>query len=59
VNAGLQRFCPDCQPIHAAEHDRRTSLEYYTANKDTINPARNQKRREWRRRKQAKNAPQQ
>ncbi|QHZ52293.1 hypothetical protein [Paenibacillus larvae] len=59
VNAGLQRFCPVCQPIHAAEHDRRTSLEFYREHKDTINPVRNQKRREWRRRKKAKNASQQ
>jgi hypothetical protein len=45
VNAGLQRFCPVCQPIHAAEHDRRTSLEFYREHKDRINPPRKLKRR--------------
>ncbi|AUS03580.1 hypothetical protein ERIC1_1c34050 [Paenibacillus larvae subsp. larvae DSM 25719] len=49
VNAGLQRFCPVCQPIHAAEHDRRTSLEFYREHKDRINPARNERRKKYRR----------
>lgn len=45
VQAGLQRFCADCQPIHEAEHDRKTSLEFYHKNKDEINPLRNIRRR--------------
>lgn len=46
VEGGLQRFCPECQPINAAEHDRRTSLEHYHKNRDKINPPRNEQRRE-------------
>lgn len=45
VNAGLQRFCEDCQPIHALEYDRETSLPFYHENKEKINPARNDRRR--------------
>lgn len=45
VESGNQRFCPDCQPIHAAEYDRTTSLAFYHANKDRINPVRNERRR--------------
>lgn len=45
VNAGMQRFCPDCQPIHAIEYDRQTSLEFYREHKDRINPPRKLKRR--------------
>lgn len=45
VKGGLQRFCPECQPIHAAEHDRRTSIEFYHENKERINPPRNERRR--------------
>lgn len=45
VKGGLQRFCETCQPIHAAEHDRITSLEFYRANTDKINPVRNERRR--------------
>lgn len=45
VNAGLQRFCPDCQPIHALEYDRETSLPFYHQNKERINPVRNERRR--------------
>lgn len=45
VEAGLQRFCPECQPIHAADYDRRTSLEFYNENKERINPPRKMKRR--------------
>lgn len=33
VRGPLQRFCPVCQPIHAAEHDRDTALVFYHANK--------------------------
>lgn len=45
VQAGAQRFCPECQPIHAAEYDRVTSLEFYNQHKDRINPPRKLKRR--------------
>lgn len=45
VNGGLQRFCPDCQSIHAKEYDRETAIEFYHAHKDRINPVRYQRRR--------------
>ncbi|WP_459967656.1 hypothetical protein [Paenibacillus sp. JCM 10914] len=45
VIAGLQRFCPDCKPIHTAEYDRNTSIVFYHDNKDRINPPRKIKRR--------------
>lgn len=45
VQGGLQRFCPECQPIHAAEYDRETSLTFYHENKERINPPRKMKRR--------------
>ncbi|MEN6312775.1 MAG: hypothetical protein ABFD25_00850 [Clostridiaceae bacterium] len=45
VEGGLQRFCPECQPIHAQEYDRETGLEFYHENKDRINPYRNENRR--------------
>lgn len=45
VESGLQRFCPPCQPIHAAEHDRQTALEFYRQNQKKINPVRNIRRR--------------
>ena len=44
VNAGLQRFCPDCQEEHAREYDKITSLKYYHQNKVRINPLRNIRR---------------
>ncbi|ARF67197.1 hypothetical protein B7C51_04295 [Paenibacillus larvae subsp. pulvifaciens] len=45
VKGGNQRFCLDCQPIHTAEYDRRTSLEFYNSHKERINPKRKLKRR--------------
>lgn len=45
VEGGLQRFCPECQPVHAQEYDRETSLEFYYQNKGRINPGRNERRR--------------
>lgn len=45
VEGGLQRFCPDCQSIQAAEHDRETSIDFYHLNKEQINPPRNERRR--------------
>lgn len=45
VESGLQRFCPGCQPIHAKEYDRATSIVFYHDNKERINPARYQRRR--------------
>lgn len=41
----LQRFCPDCQPVHTLEYDRETALRYYHVQKDRINPPRKIKRR--------------
>lgn len=45
VESGLQRFCPNCQPIHAAEYDAKTGLSFYHSNKENINPTRNERRR--------------
>lgn len=45
VESGLQRFCPDCQPIHTLEYDRETALPFYHQNKDRLNPVRNERRR--------------
>lgn len=45
VVSGLQRFCPVCQPVHAQEYDRETSLDFYHDNKDRINPVRYERRR--------------
>lgn len=51
INAALQRFCEECQPIHHKEYDRITSLEFYHENKDNINPVRNKRRKAERRKK--------
>lgn len=45
VESGTQRFCPDCQPIHAAEHDRKTGLEFYHQHAERINPPRYERRK--------------
>ena len=45
VMSGKQKYCPTCAPEAVAEIDRTQGLNYYTANADTINPARNEKRR--------------
>lgn len=45
VNAGLQRYCPDCAPESIKAKDRAQGLEYYYKNKDAINPVRNVARR--------------
>lgn len=45
VESGAQRFCPECQPIHAAEYDRETSLPAYHEKKEVTNPSRNERRR--------------
>lgn len=45
VVGSLQRFCPDCQPIHAREYDQKTAIEFYHSNKDRINPVRYERRR--------------
>jgi len=45
VNAGIQRYCPDCGPLLIAEHDRVAGLRYYCDNKAVINPVRNERRR--------------
>ncbi len=48
IEGGNQRFCPTCQPLHAAEHDRKTALAFYHANKKRINPKRYKLRRRMR-----------
>jgi predicted nucleic acid-binding Zn ribbon protein len=45
VESGSQRFCPECQPIHAAEYDRQTAILFYHDHKDRLNPVRNERRR--------------
>lgn len=45
VYSGLQRFCKDCQKIHALEYDRATSLDFYRQHRDRINPIRMVRRR--------------
>ena len=47
VNSGLQQYCKNCQRPHALEHDRKSGLKYYHANRFTINPIRNVRRRKW------------
>lgn len=44
VESGMQRFCPECQPIHAKEYDRVTSIKFYHLNKSRINPVRYNRR---------------
>lgn len=44
VEGGLQRYCPECQPIHSAEYDRTTSLSFYHEKKEELNPVRNSRR---------------
>jgi uncharacterized Zn ribbon protein len=46
VVSGLQRFCPECRPIHTTEYDRETSLEFYAEYKDRINQIRNPRRQQ-------------
>ena len=46
--SGKQKYCPTCAPEAVAKIDRTQGLDYYTANADTINPARNEKRRKQR-----------
>lgn len=45
VKAGRQKYCPDCAAEQLREADRKQGLEYYRKNKETINPARNKRRR--------------
>src|SRR5690606_13778524 len=45
VNAGLQRFCEDCQLPHKLEHDYKRAMPKYEANKERYNPSRNERRR--------------
>ena len=40
VTSSNQKYCPACQPIHAREYDRKTSLEFYQQHADKINPKR-------------------
>ena len=46
VNGGLQQFCSECKPVHTAEYDRTTSLEFYGQHKEKINPVRNVRRQQ-------------
>jgi len=45
LESGLQKYCPECQPIMHKAKDREKSLDYYNKNKNKINPARNEHRR--------------
>ena len=45
VASANQKWCPDCKDEMLKEVDRTQSLEYYYENKETINPARNTRRR--------------
>lgn len=45
VEGSNQRFCSECKPIHYAEYDRATSIDFYHYHKDHINPLRNERRR--------------
>lgn len=45
VASPMQKWCPDCKDEMYKETDRNQSLEYYRENKETINPARNTRRR--------------
>jgi uncharacterized Zn ribbon protein len=40
-----QQYCPNCAPAIVQEKDAFQGLAYYTANKDQINPARNERLR--------------
>lgn len=46
VTNGLQRYCRECAPVALREIDRKQGLDYYTTNRDIINPPRNAKRRQ-------------
>lgn len=48
VQSGQQRFCKECGEINHKLVDAQQSLSYYRKNKDAINPARNERRRELR-----------
>ena len=45
IDSGMQKYCPKCQPIMHKKLDAEQSLAYYNANKEQINPARNERRR--------------
>ena len=45
VKNGLQKYCEKCAPKMLKSTDRIQGLEYYSKNKNTINPARNAARR--------------
>jgi predicted nucleic acid-binding Zn ribbon protein len=45
VEAPNQRFCRECQPVHAVEYDRVTALEFYHEHKEELNPVRYERRR--------------
>lgn len=45
VNAGLQRFCENCQIAHKLEYDHSRAMPKYEKSKERLNPARNYRRR--------------
>ena len=45
VEGGLQKYCRDCKDEAYRAVDRKQGVDYYQSNKDTINPARYEKRR--------------
>lgn len=45
VNGGNQRYCPACAPEAVRQADRAQGLDYYRANRESINPERNARRR--------------
>ncbi|MDL2315488.1 hypothetical protein LJC59_00195 [Desulfovibrio sp. OttesenSCG-928-A18] len=44
VKGGNQRYCPECAPCVILENDAEQGLEWYMANREEINPARNSRR---------------
>lgn len=45
VNAATQKYCKECAKPAWMEADRKQSLKYYETNRESINPARNERRR--------------
>lgn len=45
VKSGLQKYCLKCKKPEYEKLDRIQGMEYYTNNKDVINPIRNERRR--------------
>lgn len=45
VNGSNQRYCPACAPEAIRATDRAQGMDYYRANRESLNPARNARRR--------------